>query len=91
MRLFRAWAAGQGLYASATAYVARRRGRPTLRFSRSGHPNIEAAYRTHWVSPVLLQKKRERLAEKARRAPDAVRSDALEIDAEATARARATV
>jgi hypothetical protein len=31
MRLFRAWTAGQGLYANATAYVARRPGRPTTR------------------------------------------------------------
>jgi hypothetical protein len=47
-----------------------------LRFSRSGNPNIEAAYRTHWVSPKLSEKKRERLAEKASRAPDPVSSDA---------------
>jgi hypothetical protein len=73
MKLFRAWAAGRGLYASATAYVARRPGRPTLRFSRSGNPNIEAAYRTHWVSPELRENKRERPAEKASRAPEAVR------------------
>jgi hypothetical protein len=78
MKLFRAWAAGQGLYASATAYVARRPGRPSLRFSRSGNPHIEAAYRTHWVSPKLQEKKRERLAEQASRAPGAVSSDALE-------------
>jgi hypothetical protein len=62
MKLFRAWAAGQGLRASATAYVARRPGRPALRFSQSGNPHIEAAYRTHWVSPELSQKRQERLA-----------------------------
>jgi hypothetical protein len=70
MKLFHAWAAGQGLNASATAYVARRPGRPALRFSRSGSPNIEAAYRTHWVSPELSKKKRERVAEKASRMPE---------------------
>jgi hypothetical protein len=67
MKLFRAWAAGKGLYASATAYPARRPGRPSLRFSRSGNPNIEATYRTHWVSPELREKKRADLAEKASR------------------------
>jgi hypothetical protein len=36
MKLFRSWAAGRGLSASQTSYVARRPGRQTLRFSRSG-------------------------------------------------------
>lgn len=43
-----------------------------LRFSRSGDPAIEASYLTHWVSPELSEKKRERLAEKASRAPELV-------------------
>ena len=72
MKLFRSWAAGRGLYASPTSYVARRPRRQTLRFSRSGDPAIEALYRTHWVSQELSEKKRERLAEKASRAPDLV-------------------
>ncbi len=72
MRLFRSWATASGLKASPTAYVARPLGRQTLRFSRSGNPAIEAAYRTHWVSPELSEKKRERLAEKASHAPELV-------------------
>jgi hypothetical protein len=72
MKLFRSWAAGRGLSASPTHYVARRPQRQTLRFSRSGDPAIEAMYRTHWVSRQLSEKKRERLAEKASRAPDLV-------------------
>ena len=72
MHLFRAWATARGLAASETAYVARTPRRQTLRFSRSGNPAIEASYRTHWVSPELSEKKRERLAEKASRAPDLV-------------------
>src|SRR3984893_6353091 len=72
MKLFRSWAAGRGLYASPTSYVARRPRRQTLRFSRSGDPAIEALYRTHWVSQQLSEKKRERLTEKASRAPDLV-------------------
>jgi hypothetical protein len=72
MTLFRAWAIGKGLSASPTAYVARTPQRQTLRFSRSGSPEIEASYRTHWLSPELPEKKRERLAEKAGRAPELV-------------------
>src|SRR5258708_9962499 len=65
MKLFRTWAAGKGLFASQTDYVARTPQRQILRFSRSGSPSIEEIYRTHWVSPELSEKKRERLAEKA--------------------------
>ncbi len=72
MRLFRSWATAKGLVASPTDYVARTPRRETLRFSRSGDAAIEAAYRTHWVSPELSEKKRERLAEKASRAPELV-------------------
>ncbi|MCK1738917.1 hypothetical protein IVA79_34315 [Bradyrhizobium sp. 138] len=72
MQLFRSWATAQGLFASETAYVARTPRRQMLRFSRSGDPQIEASYRTHWVSPELSEKKRERLADKARRAPELV-------------------
>jgi hypothetical protein len=72
MKLFRSWATGRGLSASPTDYVARRPQHQTLRFSRSGDPAIEALYRTHWVSQELSEKKRERLAEKASRAPDLV-------------------
>jgi hypothetical protein len=72
MQLFRSWAIARGLFASQTAYVARTPRRQTLRFSRSGNPAIEESYRTHWVSPELSEKKRERLAEKASRAPELV-------------------
>jgi len=72
MRLFRIWAAAKGLFASPTEYVARTPRRQTLRFSRSGNAAIEASYRTHWVSPELSETKRERLAEKASRAPELV-------------------
>ena len=70
MKLFRAWAQAKGLRPSETVYVAHVRGRPPLRFSKSGHPTIERLYRTHWVSPKLSERKRERLEEKANRPPD---------------------
>lgn len=72
MRLFRAWATAKELLASETDYMARTPQRQRLRFSRSGNPTIERLYRTHWVSPELSERKRERLAEKARRAPELV-------------------
>lgn len=72
MRYFRLWALRRGLTASETAYVARTRDRRRLRFSVSGDPGIERAYRTHWISPELSEKKRERLAERESRPPDLV-------------------
>jgi hypothetical protein len=72
MKLFRSWAAERGLKASRTHYVARTPQRQTLRFSRSGDRTIEELYRTHWVAAELSEKKRERLAEEASRAPELV-------------------
>jgi len=72
MKLFRSWATAKGLSPNQTAYVARTPQRRTLRFSKSGDAGIERLYRTHWVSPVLSERKRERLAEKASRAPELV-------------------
>ncbi len=72
MQLFRSWANAKRLLARETHYVARTPRRQTLQFSRSGAPTIEQAYRTHWISPELSERKRERLAEKASRAPDLV-------------------
>lgn len=72
MKLFRSWATARRLNPSQTMYVARTPRRQILRFSRSGNPAIEASYRTHWVSPELSEKKRERLAERAGRALELV-------------------
>jgi len=60
MHHFRSWAIRRGLKPSETGYVARSRARRPLRFSASGKPSIELAYRTHWVSPKLAERKRER-------------------------------
>ena len=72
MRHFRRWAQSRGLRPSETSYVARTRDRRTLRFSTSGEPSIELAYRTHWVSPELSERGRERLTERQSRAQDLV-------------------
>ena len=80
MKLFRAWAAQKGLKPSETRYVSRNRGRGELRFSVSGDFGIEKLYRTHWVSPKLSEKKRERLKEKASRPPELVAISPLNRD-----------
>ena len=65
MKCFRVWAHKKGLKPSQTAYLARTRGsRKELQFSKSGDPGIERAYRTHYVSPVLVERKQEKLKEK---------------------------
>src|SRR5260370_21703217 len=62
MHVFRVWARERGLKPSETAYLARTGGpRRDLRFSKSGDPGIEQAYRTHFVSPELSARKQERL------------------------------
>lgn len=72
MAEFRRWARASGLTPSETAYLARTRDRRQLRFSASGDPGIEQAYRTHWVSPALSERRRERLVEQQSRPPDLV-------------------
>lgn len=70
MKYLRCWAREGGLRPSETAYVARTRDRRSLQFSKSGAPEIERAYRTHWVSPDLSPKKRQRVAEQQSKPPD---------------------
>jgi hypothetical protein len=72
LELFRSWATGKSLLPSETDYVAQNLQRQRLRFSASGDPSTEQAYRTHWMSPTLSEKKRGRLAEKVNRAPELV-------------------
>jgi len=62
VRLLRGWATRRGLTPSETAYVARTRDRRPLQFSRSGDPDLERAYRTHWVAPELSEVQRRRLS-----------------------------
>src|SRR5438309_6319425 len=72
MACLRAWARRRGLQPSETAYIARARGRTPLRFSKSANPNVERAYRTHWVSPKLSERKRESLAKRQSKPPELV-------------------
>jgi len=78
--LLQSWATDKGLVASAAEYVARTPQRQTLRFSRSGDSALERLYRTHWISSALPEKKRERLVERANRAPDLVAIEPINSD-----------
>lgn len=49
MKVFRSWAKDAGLRPSETVYVSWTRDRRRLRFSKSSDPDIERAYRTHWL------------------------------------------
>lgn len=70
--LFEQWAHRRGLVANETAYVARTADRRTLRFSESGDPDAERAYRTHWLSPELSARERERLTQRESRPSELV-------------------
>jgi hypothetical protein len=73
MSFFRKWARDRNLKPSETAYLVRTAGpRRDLQFSKSGDPDIERAYRTHFVSPELPEKKQEKLREKLSKAPELV-------------------
>src|ERR1035438_7686600 len=73
MAIFRRWAAEKELKPSETVYVRRTRtGTLALQFSRSGDPEIERHYRTHYVSPALGEQKRQKLQEKLERTPQPV-------------------
>ena len=72
MRTLQAWAGRRGLKPSETEYLARTRDRRRLRFSVSGKPDIERAYRTRWVAPELSTRKAESLRKAAEKAPDLV-------------------
>lgn len=55
---FYRWIAANGLTPKEIAYLARTNGpKRELQFSESGDSQIEKAYRTHYVSPTLSEKK----------------------------------
>lgn len=73
MACFRSWAHRTGLKPSTTAYLVKTKGpKRELQFSKSGNSTIEKAYRTHFVSPLLSEKKQEKLKEKLEQPPDLV-------------------
>ncbi|MET0234923.1 MAG: DUF2293 domain-containing protein [Kibdelosporangium sp.] len=70
--ILRRWAAARGLTEGESTYVSTNRGRRPLRFTATGDEAVERAYRTHWISPDLTGKKRERLVQKQNAAPDLI-------------------
>ena len=65
LKIFRAWAQARGLQPSETIYRAPARAPfKELQFSKSGDATIEKVYRTHYVSPDLSERKKERLRER---------------------------
>jgi hypothetical protein len=62
LRLLGEWARQHDLNASETVYVAWTRDRHPLRFTKTGDPHIERAWRTHWISPTLTEAKRAKRA-----------------------------
>jgi len=73
MKCFRSWAVEKELKPSRTVYLARTRGPQNhLQFSKSGDPKIETAYQTHYISPLLSEKKQEKLKEKLEKPPELV-------------------
>ncbi len=73
MKIFQSWAKKKGLNPTQTVYLARTAGpKRELRFSKSGRTDIERAYRTHYFSPELSEKKREKLQDKLSKAPELV-------------------
>lgn len=73
MKCFRNWAKEKELKPSPTVYLARTSGpKRELRFSASGNPEIEQAYRTHYISPVLSEIKQKKIQEKLDKPPELV-------------------
>lgn len=73
MQIFRNWAGQRGLIPIEARYLARTRGPSReLQFTTSGDPDLEKAYRTHYVSPEVPEKRREKLREKLSQEPELV-------------------
>lgn len=65
MNCLKAWACQKRLSPSQTAYLARTKSsKRDLQFSKSGNPYIEELYRTHYVSPLLKERKNQKRSEK---------------------------
>lgn len=72
MRMLRDWAENKGLQPHEAVYVARVPGRPALRFSHDGAPTFEAEFRTHWMSPSLSDRQRQRVLAASDATPELV-------------------
>lgn len=73
MQCFRKWAIAKNLKPSKTVYLVRTKGpKKEAQFSTSDDPSIEEAYRTHYISPALSEKKKQQLKEKLEEQPELI-------------------
>lgn len=73
IEIFHAWARGKGLNATEASYQrVGREGPVALRFTETGDADAEKIWRTHFVSPALTERKKEKLQEKLERPRDPV-------------------
>ena len=67
LRILQSWAQSEGLQPREAIYVSWTPSRHRLRFTKTGEENLERAYRTHWISPKLIEAEQQRKAEAAAR------------------------
>lgn len=73
MNCFRSWAVKYELQPREVTTLAKASGaRIELQFSKSGNPQIEKVYRTHYFSLVTLESQQKKLAEKLSQQPDII-------------------
>jgi hypothetical protein len=72
-QMFQQWAQQKSLKPSETAYLRETRaGTMPLQFTRSGNPELEMRYRTHYLSPEMPERKQQQLQKRLDRAPEPV-------------------
>jgi hypothetical protein len=73
IRIFQSWANKNDLKPSETAYLLKTgRTKRELQFTKYGDENLERAYRTHYLSPELSEKKAEKLLQKSSKPEDII-------------------
>ena len=70
--LLQTWASERGLEPSERPYPAGSRTPRELRFSAADDPELERAYKTHWLSPDFSEAQRARVTEREARRPELV-------------------
>lgn len=73
IKIFQEWAQGKGLKQTETQYLCQGRSEVrSLQFSRSGDPELERLYRTHYISAEISERKQEQLQKRLNSAPPPV-------------------
>jgi predicted CXXCH cytochrome family protein len=66
------WATGKGLTPSVAEYTSATRDRRQLRFTKDARPELEQAWRTHWLAADLPEKQQARIVERQKAVADLV-------------------